>query len=940
MAAGDTNNEFGKILSGTEVAADISKQLTERVKKLIEKVPDFAPGLAIVQVGNREDSNVYIRTKMKNAAAIGINANHMKLPNNITQIELLNKIKALNDDPTVHGIIVQMPLDCVNKIDSHLVTDAVHPDKDVDGLNTINEGRVAVGDLNGFVPCTPFGCMELIKRSGATIAGSNAVVLGRSKIVGTPASELLKWHHATVTVCHSKTKNIEDIVSKADILVVGIGQPHYVKGSWVKKGAVVIDCGINSIPDATKKSGKRLVGDVDYNEARLLASHITPVPGGVGPMTVAMLMTNTVISAERAVAKIMTSCWSIQSLPLSIQSPVPSDIEISRSQQRKEILDLAAEIGIARNEAIPYGYTKAKLSLSILDRLKHQPNGHTVVITGMTPTSFGEGKTTTTLGLVQALVMHKNKNAIACIRQPSQGPTFGIKGGAAGGGYSQVIPMDEINLHLTGDLHAVTATNNLLAAQLEARMFHENTQNDLALYNRLVPTVKGTRQFSKSQLRRLTKLNIQKTDPSSLDNEEIRKFARLDIDPASISWVRVVDTNDRFLRKITVGQSPTEKGHARETSFSITVASEVMAILALATSLKDMKDRFAKIVVALNKQGDPVTADDLGATGAMTVLMKDAIQPTLMQNLEGGPVIIHAGPFANIAHGCSSIVADQISGKLVGKDGYVVTEAGFGSEVGFEKFCNIKCRASGIAPSAAVLVSTIRALKMHGGGPEITSSALPKEYTTENLPLVETGLQNLKKHISNVRKYGVPVVVAVNRFHTDTQAECELVCRLAVDAGAHAAVVSNHFEQGGQGAVQLAEAVVKACETPLTFKPLYPLELSLKSKIESIAKEMYGAGKVQFSEKAAQKLESFVSQGFGALPVCMSKTPLSLSGDPSLKNVPTGFSLPVNDVYLSAGAGFVVAMIGEVMRMPGLPTRPCLMDIDLDTDTGLIEGLF
>ncbi|CAB0005823.1 unnamed protein product [Nesidiocoris tenuis] len=809
MAVGEGNEEYGKILSGTDVSAEISQQLAERVKKLREKLPNFTPGLAIIQVGNREDSNVYIRMKMKNAAAIGVNAFQMKLPNTTTQIELLNKIKALNNDPSVHGILVQMPLDSVNKIDSHLITDAVSPAKDVDGLNTINEGRVAVGDLSGFVPCTPFGCMELIKRSGVPIAGSNAVVLGRSKIVGTPAAELLKWHNATVTVCHSRTKNIEEHVSKADILVVGIGQPRFVKGSWIKKGAVVIDCGINSIPDSTKKSGSRLVGDVDYDEARTRASYITPVPKGVGPMTVAMLMTNTVISAERAFERLVTTKWTISSLPLSIQQPIPSDIAISRSQEPKDVSDLADEIGIAKNEVVAYGTTRAKLSLSILDRLKDQPIGNYVVITGMTPTSFGEGKTTTTLGLVQALVSHKSKNAIACIRQPSQGPTFGIKGGAAGGGYSQVIPMEDLNLHLTGDMHAITAANNLLAAQIEARMFHEATQSDHDLYNRLVPTVKGKREFNGGQLRRLKKLNIDKTDPNSLDKDEIRRFARLDIDPKTVSWVRVIDTNDRFLRKITIGQSPTEKGHTRETCFGITVVSEVMAILALATSLQDMKQRFQKIVVALNKNGEPVTADDLGAAGAMTVLMKDAVQPTLMQSLEGGPVLVHAGPFANIAHGCSSIIADQIGLKLVGKEGFVVTEAGFGSEIGFEKFCDIKCQTSNLAPSAAVIVATIRAIKMHGGGPKITGPTLPKEYV----------------------------------------------------------------------------------------------------------------------------------EGFKSYPVCMSKTAHSLTGDPNLKNAPTGFTLSVNDVYLSAGAGFVVAMVGEIPRMPGLPTRPCLMDIDIDSETGVIQGL-
>lgn len=381
----------------------------------------------------------------------------------------------------------------------------------------------------------------------------------------------------------------------------------------------------------------------------------------------------------------------------------------------------------------------------------------------ITPTPLGEGKSTTTIGLVQALCAHKQRNAIACIRQPSQGPTFGIKGGAAGGGYSQVIPMEDFNLHLTGDIHAVTAANNLLAAQLDTRIFHEATQANQALYDRLVPRIKGVRKFSAIQLRRLVRLGIEKTDPDSLTVEELGRFARLDIDPENIVWTRVVDVNDRYLRKITIGQSSTEKGLTRETSYAISVASEIMAVLALSTGLEDMKTRLAKMVVAFDRAGNPVICDDLGMTGALMVLLKDAIEPTMMQTLEGTPVLVHTGPFANIAHGCSSIVADAIGVKLVGRDGFVVTEAGFGSDIGMEKFFDIKCRTSGMTPNAVVLVTTIRALKMHGGGPPVTAGApLKKEYTEENIELLEKGLPNLIKHISNGVKFGVPVVVAIN----------------------------------------------------------------------------------------------------------------------------------------------------------------------------------
>jgi len=911
------------------------------VRELRSKVPDLVPKLAIVQVGGREDSNVYIRMKIKAANEIGMEAEHVKLPKSTTQHELLSRLRKLNDDPNIHGIIVQMPLDSDNKIDSHLVTDSVDPSKDVDGLNTINEGKVAVGDLTGFIPCTPNGVIELIKRSTIAIAGSNAVVLGRSKIVGTPVSELLKWHHATVTICHSKTKDIPDKVRQGDILVVGIGSPQFVKGDWIKPGAVVIDCGINSIPDGTKKSGSRLVGDVDYEGASRVAGYITPVPGGVGPMTVAMLMNNVLQSAKRVAQQRLSNRWNISHLPLFLADPVPSDITVARSQEPKDILLLGREVGLTPSEILPYGTKKAKVTLNVLDRLKNMENGKYIVVAGITPTPLGEGKSTTTIGLAQALSAHKHKNAFACVRQPSMGPTFGIKGGAAGGGYSQVIPMEEFNLHLTGDIHAITAANNLLAAQLDTRIFHENTQSDAALYDRLVPKVRGKRAFSVIQLRRLQRLGITKTDPDSLTNEEKRSFARLDIDPATISWTRVVDVNDRFLRKIIIGCADTEKNMTRETSFSITVASEIMAVLALAQDLADMKERLANMVVALDKRGHPVTADDLGMTGALAVLLKDSIQPTLMQTLEGSPVFVHAGPFANIAHGCSSIVADTIALKLTGAGGYVVTEAGFGSDIGMEKFFDIKCRSSGLLPNAVVLVATVRALKMHGGGPQVTPGRpLDKAYTEENLDLLEKGVTNMAKHVENGRKFGLPVIVAINSFVSDTEAELAIVRKAALAAGAHDAVVCSHWRSGGQGATVLADAVIRACSEPHSFHFLYKLDQPLKNKIETIAFEMYGAGKVSMSSEVEEKLQQLEQKGFGNLPICMSKTALSLSGDPEVKGVPKGFTLDVTNVFLSAGAGFVVCMVGEISKMPGLPTRPCIYDIDLDTTTGEIMGLF
>ncbi|KAK6633026.1 hypothetical protein RUM43_012769 [Polyplax serrata] len=633
--------------------------------------------------------------------------------------------------------------------------------------------------------------------------------------------------------------------------------------------------------------------------------------------------------------------WHFRALPLDYKSPVPSDIEISRSQVPKEMRVLAQEIGLNDDEFSEYGKNKAKIHLNVLKRLKNEPNGKYVLVVGITPTPLGEGKSTTTLGLVQALSTHRRKNTFACVRQPSQGPTFGIKGGAAGGGYSQVIPMEDFNLHLTGDIHAVTAANNLLAAQLDARILHESTQTDKALYERLVPRIRGKRAFSKIQLRRLRKLGIEKTDPDSLTPEEAGRFARLDIDPNTVTWRRVIDINDRFLRKITIGQSPTEKGLNRETAFDISVASEVMAILALSTDIADMKERLGRIVVGFSRKGEPVTAEDLGMTGAMAILLKDAIQPTLMQSLEGSPVLVHAGPFANIAHGCSSIVADAVALKLVGKDGYVVTEAGFGSDIGMEKFLNIKCRVSKFVPDVVVLVATVRALKMHGGGPKVTPGApLAKEYVEENLTLLEKGLPNLIKHIQNTKLFNLPVIVAINSFVTDSDRECTLIKNVSQQNGAYRAVTCTHWEHGGHGAEELADAVIEACQQPPKFNFLYDLSLSIPEKVAKIAKNVYGAKEVEFAPKVQALMSQYQKYGYGQLPVCMAKTALSLSGDPKLKGVPKDFTLTINDVVLSAGAGFVVPMVGEITKMPGLSTRPSIYDMDVDSDTEEIEGLF
>ncbi len=625
----------------------------------------------------------------------------------------------------------------------------------------------------------------------------------------------------------------------------------------------------------------------------------------------------------------------------NVLTRVPSDIEIAQAATPLPIGRVASEAGILPDELELYGNTKAKVRLSIRERLKAVPNGKYIVVTAITPTPLGEGKTTTTVGLSQALGAHLGKKVFTCIRQPSQGPTFGIKGGAAGGGYSQIIPMEEFNLHLTGDIHAITASNNLLAAAIDARMFHEAAQTDAALFDRLCPADRdGSRHFSPVMFRRLRKLGISKTDPDELTPDERGRFARLDIDPGSITWRRVLDTNDRMLRQITVGQGPEEKGLTRVTGFDIAVASEIMAILALTTDLADMRERLGRMVIGTNRAGTPVTSDDLGIGGALTVLMKDAIMPNLMQTLEGTPAFVHAGPFANIAHGNSSIVADQIALKLVGPDGYVLTEAGFGADMGMEKFFNIKCRYSGLTPDCVVLVATVRALKMHGGGPKVVAGQpLAHVYAQEDLGLLEKGCGNLLRLIADARFFGVPVVVAVNRFRDDTAAEIDLVRRLAIASGAEDAVMSDHWAQGGAGAVELAQAVVAACRRPSHFRFLYPLEMSIKDKIELIVREMYGGSGVEYLPEAEKKIELYTRQGFDKLPICMAKTHLSLSHDPNLKGAPTGFVVPVRDVRASVGAGFLYPLLGTMSTMPGLSTRPGYYDVDLDTETGRVIGL-
>ncbi len=564
-----------------------------------------------------------------------------------------------------------------------------------------------------------------------------------------------------------------------------------------------------------------------------------------------------------------------------------SDLQIAQSAKLRPVIEIAEQLGLGPDDLDIYGSPYiAKLRLDVLDRIKDRPNGKYIDISAITPTPLGEGKSTTLVGLGQAM-KHLGKRSVISLRQPSQGPTFGIKGGAAGGGYAQVVPMETFNLNLTGDIHAVTAANNLLAAMIDNKLLRGNPLN---------------------------------------------------INPHSITWKRVVDTNDRALRKIIVGLGGRmEGGIPRETGFDITVASEVMAILALTTSLQDMRTRFGRIVVALTHDKKPVTAEEIGAAGAMTVLMRDAIRPTIMQTLENTPALVHAGPFANVAHGNSSILADLIGIKT---SDYLMTESGFGADIGAEKFFNIKCRYSGLVPDACVIVATIRALKSHSGKYKIVAGKpLPPEMLENSVADVEAGAANLRKQIENVRLHGVTPVVAINAFESDHPEEIEAVKRIAMESGALGAAVTRHFTEGGKGAMELAEMVIAAADEPSDFKFLYPLELPIKEKIAAIAMQVYGADDVGYTPLANQQIADYEANGFGNLPICMAKTHLSLSHDPTLKGAPTGFTLPIREVRASVGAGFIYPICGDMRTMPALPEHPAAERVDID-ENGNIVGLF
>jgi formate--tetrahydrofolate ligase len=565
---------------------------------------------------------------------------------------------------------------------------------------------------------------------------------------------------------------------------------------------------------------------------------------------------------------------------------IPSDLAIAQSAKLVHINRIAEQLGLdPETDLEHYGKYMAKVELSALDKFKNRPQAKYIDVTAITPTPLGEGKTTAAIGLGQAL-NHIGKRAIITIRQPSQGPTFGIKGGAAGGGYSQVVPMEKFNLHLTGDIHAITAAHNLIAAMIDNHLYHGNALN---------------------------------------------------IAPHNIVWRRVLDLNDRALRNVIVGLGEKEDGIPRQTGFDITVASELMAILALTTSLEDLRARIGRMVIAYDSNKKPITAEDLKAAGAATVLLQDAIKPTLMQTLENTPALVHCGPFANIAHGNSSVLADMLAVRCAD---YVITESGFGADIGAEKFFNIKCRASGLRPNAAVLVVTVRAIKAHTGKYRIAAGKpLDPALVSENLADVEAGAVNMIRHLENMRAFGVNPVVAINHFATDSEREVELIRKIAIEAGATGAAVARHWAEGGKGATELAEMVVSACEQPNNFQFLYPLEWSIKQKIETIARKIYRAEGVDFTPEAEKQIAGFEANGFGQLPICMAKTHLSFTADPTVKGAPSGFRLPIREVRASVGAGFIYPLCGEMRTMPGLPKTPAAEAVDLN-DEGQVVGLF
>ncbi|GAB5353450.1 hypothetical protein AAMO2058_000037400 [Amorphochlora amoebiformis] len=929
------------MVDGRSIARRMIEDFKEEVKTFEER-----PCLCIIQVGDRKDSSMYVRNKCIAAEYIGMETLYIKLPVDVDESHLISEIKKRNLDPAVHGIIVQQPTP--SSISVANIEAAIDPRKDVDAFHPSNQGLLMSQPNPPLVPCTALAVMRILDEVGLPLEGKRAVVMGRSKIAGAPIAALLRHRNMTVTVCHSKSQNTPEIARSADVLVVAIGQCELVDETYVKPGAVVVDVGIHLKKTSDRRfmnsrmDGFQALGDTKQTEIQKLASHLTPVPGGVGPLTVAMVLHNTIqcykdhnteklseISSGTEVNGSEDRIAGAYGWPGNKEMPrmvaegrypeIGSDSQINLAYKPRDVQDIAGDLGIDKKHIRLYGNHMAKIGLntganaSLLHTLGNNRKSKYVAVSGMTPTKFGEGKTTTLLGLCQAFA-RKEIMSIGAIRQPSQGPTFGLKGGAAGGGMSQVAPITDMNLHLTGDIHAVMAANNLLAAQIDARVLHEKKLSDALLEKHLLgietkeddpPPGYGSQQLGPPahMLRRIDRLG------------DATSALRLSV--KDVLWRRVLDTNDRMLREIVIGAGLREQKAKRTTGFDMAAASEVMAIVSLSTSMEDLYKRLNNILAATDTNGRFLTADDFGAVGAMAALLKDAIEPTLMQTLEGSPVLVHGGPFANIAHGNSSIIADMIGLSLMeDHEGYVITEGGFGSDMGLEKFFHIKCNASGLSPDCVVIVGTVKAIRHHAqGGP------------------LKEGCLNLAKHLDIARKFGVPAIAAINVHGSDSTDELDVVSRTMEELTGFPPIITSPYFEGGEGCMALAEAVEDACQASSgSHMPLYKTSDSFYKKMDTIAREVYGADGIEITDTAREKLAIFGGAGYDHLPICVAKTQYSLSHDPHLLNVPSGFTVPVRNLTLSGGAGFICAYLGDIQTMPGLPVRPALMDVDVDID--------
>eukprot|EP00397_Hematodinium_sp_SG-2012_P001563 GEMP01001566.1.p1 GENE.GEMP01001566.1~~GEMP01001566.1.p1 ORF type:complete len:911 (-),score=177.59 GEMP01001566.1:2509-5241(-) len=893
------------ILDGRQLSLNIRNKVRDESIELFNKVKR-KPGLAIIQVGEDAPSKVYVGHKVKAGIDCGLHVEHLKLPRSSNEANILATIHAINENDDIHGVILQLPVDSAEEVNVDRCIEAIDPKKDVDGLHFKNAGQLARGMMNNgtLLPCTPRGCMELLRaHSPRPLRGMKAVVLGRSKIVGSPIAELLKWEDVTVTTVHSRTPpdQVIALCREADIVVAACRQPQFLKGYMLKPGAMVVDVGINSIPDATKKSGARIVGDVDYDSCKEVAGYITPVPGHVGPMTIAMLLQNTLDAAKRYMVADFTR-WDTRPLSLPVVRPAAvDDFALNQMFKPKHITEVSKEMRLFPHEVLQSGPFKAKLdSERILRRLGGEHRGKYVVVSSVTPTRSGEGKTTTVLGLSQAFMAHLRINCLATLREPSLGPTFSLKGGGTGGGLSQVIPSEDMNLHFNGDIHAVSATQNLLAAATDNCIARENFPQPIEiLFGRLTRT--GT--FTKAQLERLQKLGITKTNPSEFTAEEMKKFATRGLVRDKMTIRRVLDVNDAFI----------------ENQFNCTASSEVMNILALAHDYNDLVERLKHIVVGRSPQGF-VTARDICVDGALAILMKQASQPNLIQNLEGGPVMVHAGPFAGLGPGVSSVMADTLGLRMVGEDGFVVTEAGFGSDLGLEKFVNIKTRVDDILiPDVCIVVVTTKSL--------MTTARSVGSHATKSEALRHGAEVNLRKHIGIVKQFNIPMVVAVNTFDSDSLEELESIRQLALEFGADDAVICRHFQEGGRGAVELAESVQKLSQRKYKLNRSYELHDSIEDKLHSVATKVYGREGISLTDAAKDSLRLFEAD-YKHLPVCCNMSPFGFHA-PKITE-----TLLIRDLHLQAGSGLIIADCGpdNYNYMPALPSRPRFTDIGIDNE--------